>query len=72
MITEARRKLLIALESLSEDQPEVRFGQLIANLSYLAREPSNEAIWDAEDEELLTAARQILANRENSVPAEAK
>ena len=72
MMTQTRRNLLAVLEALSEDQPEVRFGQLIVNLSYLAREPSNEAIWDAEDEELLAAARQILANRNNSVPTEAK
>ena len=72
MITDVRRRLFVALEALSEDQPEVRFGQLISNLSYLTREPSNEAIWDAEDEELLVASRQILANRDHSVPAEAK
>ena len=72
MMTQTRRNLLTVLEALSEDQPEVRFGQLIANLSYLAREPTTEAIWDAEDEELLAAARQILANRDNSVSAEAK
>jgi hypothetical protein len=38
----------------------VRLGQLITNLSYLARGLSNEAVWDVEDQELLTAARQHL------------
>jgi hypothetical protein len=42
---------------LSEFVPEVRLGRLMANLSYLARGLSNEAIWDMEDEELLAAAR---------------
>jgi hypothetical protein len=39
---------------------EVRFGQLLANLSYLAKGPTNEAMWDMEDEELLVAAKQHL------------
>lgn len=60
MNNETRRELLAALEALSEDQPEVRIGQLIANISYLARESSAEAIWDAEDDELLAAAHEIL------------
>ena len=38
----------------------MRLGQLIANLSYLARELSNESIWDVEDTELLEAARKHL------------
>ena len=45
--------------------PEARFGQLIANLSYLVKGPSNEAIWDVEDEELLAAARKHLDQRRN-------
>jgi hypothetical protein len=32
----------------------------MANLSYLARGLSKEAIWDMEDEELLEAARKHL------------
>jgi len=55
-----RQELLKTLEELSEIVPEVRLGQLLANLSYLARGPSQEAIWDVEDEEILAAARQHL------------
>lgn len=72
MISEIRRELLTAIEALSEDQPDVRLGQLVANLSYLAREPSAEAIWDAEDEEILAAAREILKNRGIVLDAAAK
>ena len=50
--------MLQLLAELSELAPEIRFGQLIANLSYMARGLSNEAIWDMEDEELLEAARK--------------
>ena len=55
-----RQELLRVLAELSEVCPEVRLGQLIANLSYLARGLSNESIWDVEDAELLEAARKHL------------
>jgi hypothetical protein len=35
-------------------------GQLVANLATLAQGAKVEAIWDAEDEELLAAARRLL------------
>jgi hypothetical protein len=70
MITPYRQEILRLLEQLSELTPDVRFGQLIANLSYLAIGPTNEAIWDMEDEQLLTAIRQHitdLSDRASSV-----
>ncbi len=70
MIEPTRRDILHALERLSELTPEVRFGQLIANLSYLAVGPTNEAIWEMEDEQLLIAIRQHdsdLSRRQASV-----
>ena len=60
MISPVRQEVLRVLAELSEHCPEVRLGQLIANLSYLARGLSNESIWDMEDEELLEAARKHL------------
>jgi len=62
MIDSTRKAILQALEGLSEQTPEVRFGQLIANLAYLAVGPTNEAIWDMEDEQLLDAIRQHSAD----------
>jgi len=62
MIESTRREILQALERLSEVAPDVRFGQLIANLSYLAIGPTNEAIWEMEDEQLLEAIRQHTAD----------
>ncbi len=70
MIDEMRREVLRSLGRLSELTPDVRFGQLIANLSYLAVGPTNEAIWDMEDEQLLEAIRQHtadLSQRQSSV-----
>ena len=61
-MTPVRKQILEELERLSDVTPDVRFGQLIANLSYLAIGPTNEAIWDVEDEELLDALRQHLSD----------
>lgn len=61
MTSSVRQELLAVLSELSAVCPEMRFGQLVANLSTLARGLSAESLWDAEDEELLTAARQQLA-----------
>jgi hypothetical protein len=60
MTNETRRELLRVLDELSAQCPDVRFGQLMANLATLAKGPTVEAIWDAEDEELLQAARRQL------------
>ena len=66
MTSQVRAEILRILSELSERCPEVRFGQLIANLSYLAKGPTNEAIWDMEDEELLAAARSHLKDWRNA------
>ena len=62
MTTTQRREVLHLLERLSELSPDVRFGQLIVNLSYLARGVTAEAIWDMEDDELLVAIRRHTKN----------
>ena len=60
MIDSVRKEPLQMLAELSEIAPEVRLGQLIVNLSYLARGLSTESIWDMEDDESLVAARKHL------------
>ena len=69
MTTQVRKDILHLLAELSQCCPEVRFGQLIANLSYMAKGPTNEAIWDVEDEQLLEAARKHLAERRDQASA---
>jgi hypothetical protein len=59
-MTTVRGELLKTLAELSEECPEMRTGQLIANLATLAGGATVEAIWDSEDEELLAAARRQL------------
>ena len=65
MIHPVRQELLSVLTELSTACPEMRFGQLIANLSTLAKGLSAEGLWDAEDNELLAAARKQLAHFED-------
>ena len=61
-MTPVRRETLDLLGRLSELAPDMRFGQLIANLSYEAVAPTTEAIWDMEDDQLLQAIRQLIAD----------
>jgi len=60
MNADLRQEPLRILGKLGEQTPDVRFGQLLANLSYMAKSFTAEAIWDVEDEELLEAARVHL------------
>ena len=69
MIPSTRQDILRTLSRLGERCPDVRLGQLIANLSYLARGPSNESVWDVTDEELLEAARKHLDELEARRPS---
>jgi hypothetical protein len=62
MISTSRQEILRLLVRLSELTPDVRFGQLIANLSYQAVGPTAEAVWDMEDEQLLEAIRQHITD----------
>ena len=49
------------LRELRLQFPEMRLGQLIANLAVVARGTDPGAVWDMEDEELLSAAKWQLA-----------
>ena len=62
MINPVRQEVLQALAEISELAPEVRLGQLMVNLSYMARGLSDESIWDMEDDELLAVARKHWRN----------
>jgi hypothetical protein len=69
-MTTTRGELLTCLTELSEAAPDLRMGQLVANLATLALGAKVEAIWDAEDAELLAAARRLLEHyrsRESSM-----
>ena len=66
MISPLRQEILQRLTRLSELAPDVRFGQLIANLAFLASGRWDETLWDLEDEELLSAIQQHIGDLEKS------
>jgi hypothetical protein len=57
VISQERQELFRVLAEFEELCPEVRLGQLITNLAYLAKGAAKESVWDVEDAELLAAAR---------------
>lgn len=59
MIEPTRQEILDRLARLSELAPDMRFGQLVANLAFMAAGPWNETLWNLEDEQLLEAVRQL-------------
>ena len=61
---ELKREILRSLSDLVEHTPDVRFGQLIANLAVIARGPTPEAVWDMEDDELLEAIKSHIEDYE--------
>lgn len=68
MTTSDRDDVFQVLKELCEHCPDVRFGQLIVNLSYLARGMAHESIWDMEDDELIAAAtKQLESLRQREV-----
>ncbi len=62
MTDPTRRELLTRLERLSELAPDLRFGQLIANLAFMAAGPWDQTLWNLEDDQLLGAVRQFEAD----------
>lgn len=58
-MTEVRRQLLEQIAEISQHYPEMRLGQLIANLTTHALSQYGDSIWDVEDEEMLPAAREL-------------
>lgn len=61
MSEDVRTELLSRLGELGRACPEMRLGQLIANLAVVARGTEPGAVWEMEDEELLTAVNWQLA-----------
>ena len=53
-MTETRRAILQTLEAMGDRYPDMRFGQLVANISnWATRKP--DALWDVEDGAFLQA-----------------
>jgi hypothetical protein len=59
---EMRKQISEVLGEISQLNPSMRFGQLVANISLFAKGPVRSAVWDVEDEEFLKAATSCLEN----------
>ena len=64
MISPLRQEILSRLARLSELTPDMRFGQLIANLAFLASGPWDETLWNLEDDQLLAAIQKHIGDLE--------
>jgi hypothetical protein len=60
MTTALADELMTAVAELRGLFPDWRLGQLVASLTQAAGRDREGAIWDVEDEELLTAARRLI------------
>jgi hypothetical protein len=62
MIEPMQQDILRGLAALCELSPGVRFGQLIANLGFLAEDMADCTLWDIEDTELLQVIERHRAD----------
>ncbi|MBY0525033.1 MAG: hypothetical protein K2R98_16630 [Gemmataceae bacterium] len=70
MISPIRKDILQTLATLWELAPDVRFGQLIAHLGFLANDMGERSLVDIEDEALLQVIerhREELVQRQSHV-----
>jgi hypothetical protein len=59
MTDPTRLEILNRLQRLSELAPDLRFGQLIASLTFMAAGPWDQTLWDLDDDRLAAAMRQF-------------
>ena len=59
-MTTERKEILKALAEMSDRYPDWRFGQMVANISFWAKGPNSQAIWDVEDQEFLDTITRHL------------
>jgi hypothetical protein len=53
MTSATQREALAVLAELCELSPEVRLGQLLAQLGFLGEDQTGRTLWDIDDEQLL-------------------
>lgn len=57
--------LLRMLEKMSKKYPDMRLGQLVANIASWTTSESKSVIWDVEDSDLIAACKRSLDNHEH-------
>lgn len=55
-------EILLAMKAMGERYPEMRFGQMVANIATWAMGPGDEAVWDVSDEQFLRSIQEHLSN----------
>ena len=53
MIPTTQHELIEKLTDLQQLSPDIRFGQLLANLGFLVEDQTDQSLWDVEDVRLL-------------------
>jgi hypothetical protein len=53
MTPATQHQLIEKLTDLQQLSPDVRFGQLLANLGFLVEDQTDQSLWDVEDARLL-------------------
>lgn len=53
MIQATEHALIEKLAEIQQLSPDVRFGQLLANLGFLVEDQTDQSLWDVEDARLL-------------------
>jgi hypothetical protein len=53
MIPATQHGLIEKLVDIHQLSPDVRFGQLLANLGFLVEDQTDQSLWDVEDDRLL-------------------
>ena len=69
MIPSIQQNILRQLASLCELSPDIRLGQMLANLGFLAEDHYDRTLWDIEDADLLEVIerhRAELSDRASS------
>jgi hypothetical protein len=69
MIPATQHELIEKLNDLQQLSPDVRFGQLLANLGFLVEDETDQSLWDVEDARLLVVMekhRIDLLNRQQT------
>ena len=61
MISPRQQTIIEKLSALCDLSPDIRFGQLLANLGFLSEEFEDQSLWDIEDEQLLNVIEIHLA-----------
>jgi hypothetical protein len=68
MIPATQHELIEKLAELCELSPDIRFGQLLANLGFLVEDQTDRSLWDVEDSELLSVMEKHRADLRRRPP----